>query len=199
PRAVRRRPPVVHALARGLRSAGAGRPQGGVGGGPGPRPGRHGAGHERPAAVSQQEAALPRRALIGIFGGLFCGYMGLSAVIPVLPRFVREGFGAPDLAVGLAVTATGLAALLVRPVAGDLADRRGYRRVMQLGALIVCAGGVLYLLPIGLAGLVAVRLLVGVGEASLFTAGAGWTVSLAPHSRRGQLIGLYGVSMWFGI
>jgi MFS family permease len=142
---------------------------------------------------------LPRLALVGVFGGLFCGYAGLSAVIPVLPSFVREGLGAPDLAVGLAVTATGLAALLVRPVAGDVADRRGYRRVMQAGALIVAAGGLLYFLPIGLPGLVAVRLLLGVGEASLFTAGAAWTVSLAPHSRRGQLIGLYGVSMWFGI
>ena len=149
--------------------------------------------------VAEEESALPRRALIGVFGGLFCGYVGLSAVIPVLPRFVREGFGAPDLAVGLAVTATGLAALVVRPIAGDVADRRGYRRVMQTGALIVTAGGVLYFLPIGLVGLIAVRLLLGVGEASLFTAGAAWTVSLTPHSRRGQLIGLYGVSMWFGI
>ncbi|HYW23780.1 MAG TPA: MFS transporter [Terriglobales bacterium] len=149
--------------------------------------------------MSDEEKPLPRLALAGVFGGLFCGYMGLSAVIPVLPRFVREGFGAPDLAVGLAVTATGLAALVVRPIAGDVADRRGYRRVMQAGALIVAAGGVLYFLPVGLAGLVAVRLMLGVGEASLFTAGAAWTVSLAPHSRRGQLIGLYGVSMWFGI
>jgi MFS family permease len=146
-----------------------------------------------------EETTPPRLALVGIFGGLFCGYVGLSAVIPVLPRFVREGFGAPDLAIGLAVTATGLAALLVRPIAGDVADRRGYRRVMQVGALIVAAGGVLYFLPIGLAGLIAVRLLLGVGEASLFTAGAAWTVSLAPYGRRGQLIGLYGVSMWFGI
>ncbi len=41
--------------------------------------------------------------------------------------------------------------------------------------------------------------MLGVGEAALFTAGAVWTVSLAPHNRRGQLIGLYGFSMWGGI
>src|SRR5262249_57244338 len=56
-----------------------------------------------------------------------------------------------------------------------------------------------YFVPTGLPGLIANRLLLGVGEAALFTAGAVWTVSLAPHSRRGQLIGLYGVSMWAGI
>jgi MFS family permease len=120
-------------------------------------------------------------------------------VIPVLPIFVRERLGAPNLAVGLVVTATGLTALLARPVSGDLADRHGYRAVMWVGAVIVALGGALYFLPLGLAGLVVVRLLLGLGEASLFTGGAAWVVSLAPHNRRGQLIGLYGVSMWAGI
>lgn len=140
-----------------------------------------------------------RIAFVGIFGGLFCGYTGLTAAIPVLPPFVRENYGASNFMVGLTVMATALTALLVRPVSGYLADRHGHRLVMQAGALIVAIGGLLYFLPIGLAGLIGVRLLLGVGEASLFTAGAVWTVSLAPHNRRGQLIGLYGVSMWGGI
>lgn len=147
----------------------------------------------------EEDSLTPRLALAGVFGGLFFGYMGLTSVIPVLPSFVRDRFGASNFGVGLVITATALTALLVRPVAGALADRHGHRLVMQTGALIVAAGGVLYFLPVGLTGLVFVRLLLGVGEASLFTAGAVWTVSLAPHNRRGKLIGLYGVSMWGGI
>jgi MFS family permease len=143
--------------------------------------------------------ALPRRSLVGIFGGLFFGYLGLSSVIPVLPGFVRDRFGAGDVVVGLVVTATALTALLVRPVSGALSDRYGYRPVMQSGAFLVAVGGGFYFLPLGLDGVVLTRLLLGVGEASLFTAGAVWTVSLAPHDRRGQLIGLYGLSMWGGI
>ena len=146
-----------------------------------------------------EKSAIQRLALVGIFGGLFFGYMGLTAVIPVLPTFVRERFGATNFIVGLVVTATALTALLIRPIAGALADRYGHRLVMQTGALIVAVGGVFYFLPLGLTGLVLDRLLLGVGEAALFTAGAVWTVSLAPHNRRGQLIGLYGVSMWGGI
>lgn len=145
------------------------------------------------------QSALPRPALAGIFGGLFFGFMGLTSVIPVLPSFVRDSFGATDFAVGLAVLATAPTALAARPIAGAMADRHGHRRVMRLGALIVAVGGTLYFLPLGLTGLIAVRLLLGVGEAALFTAGAVWTMSLAPHHRRGQLIGLYGVSMWGGI
>jgi MFS family permease len=149
--------------------------------------------------VAQKHAAVGRLALIGIFGGLFTGYVGLTSVIPVLPSFARDHLHAPDFAVGLVITATALTALLTRPFAGRLADRHGHRRVMRLGALIVGGGALLYFAPIGLAGLICVRLLLGVGEASLFTAGAVWTVSIAPHNRRGQLIGLYGVSMWGGI
>ncbi|HST48591.1 MFS transporter [Jatrophihabitans sp.] len=143
--------------------------------------------------------ALPRKALAGPFGGLFCGYLGLTAAIPVLPGFVRDRYDASDFLVGLVVTATALTALLIRPLAGGQADYRGNRLVMQVGAVLVALGGLAYFLPIGLAGLVLDRLMLGVGEAALFTAGAVWVVSLAPHSRRAQLIGLYGVSMWGGI
>ncbi|MFC8846818.1 MULTISPECIES: MFS transporter [unclassified Micromonospora] len=143
--------------------------------------------------------AVPRPALVGIFGGLFAGYLGLTAVIPVLPAFLRARHDAGDLVVGLVVTVTAGTALLVRPVAGALADRYGHRTVMRTGALVAGLGGLLYFLPLTVPALVAVRLLLGAGEAALFTAGAVWTVALAPHHRRGQLIGLYGVSMWGGI
>jgi MFS family permease len=149
-------------------------------------------------AVEEQRAG-SRTALIGPFGGLFFGYVGLTAAIPVLPGFVRDRYDAADFLVGLVVTATALTALLIRPIAGGLADTHGNRIIMQLGALILALGGLAYFLPIGLAGLIVDRLALGVGEAALFTAGAVWIVSLAPHNRRGQLIGLYGVSMWGGI
>lgn len=149
--------------------------------------------------TEHDQPAISRIALAGVFGGLFCGYLGLSCVIPVLPTFAADRLHAPDVVVGLVITATALTALLVRPVAGALADRHGFRRVMRIGALIVAAGGGLYFLPLSVAGLVGVRLILGVGEAALYTAGAAWTVSLAPHDRRSQLIGLYGVSMWGGI
>ncbi|MEU2615707.1 MFS transporter [Micromonospora sp. NPDC007271] len=150
-------------------------------------------------SADTRDATLPRLALVGVFGGLFTGYLGLTAVIPVLPAFLRDRHHAGDLVVGLVVTVTAVTALLVRPVAGALADRYGHRTVMLVGALVLAAGGLLYLAPLGVPALVAVRLLLGAGEAALFTAGAVWTVHLAPHHRRGQLIGLYGVSMWGGI
>jgi MFS family permease len=150
-------------------------------------------------STAQEEQKIPLLALIGVFGSLFAGYVGFAAAIPVLPAFVKDRLGAGNVVVGLVITATALTALLSRPLAGGMADRHGHRRVMLIGALIVSIGGGLYFLPLGVAGLVTVRLLLGLGEAALVTAGAVWTVSLAPHSRRGQLIGLYGVAMWGAI
>lgn len=150
-------------------------------------------------ATAQEDRVIPRLALIGVFGGLFAAYLGLSAAIPVLPTFVLSRLDGTKFTVGVVITATAVTALLTRPLAGSLSDRYGHRQVMRIGALIVGVGGGLYFLPLGVAGLIAVRLLLGVGEAALVTAGAVWTVSLAPHSRRGQLIALYGVSMWGAI
>jgi MFS family permease len=138
-------------------------------------------------------------AYIGIFLGLFCGYLSLASVIPVLPDYVRERFAANDILVGLTVMATALTAVFARPLAGGIADRAGYKQVMQTGAVLLAIAGLLYTLEPNLPGLILSRCLGGIGEAALFTAGAAWAVSLSPANRKGQVIGLYGVSMWGGI
>ena len=57
----------------------------------------------------------------------------------------------------------------------------------------------LYLPHAGLAGLIAARLVLGVGEGSLYTAGSAWIVDLAPVARRGRVLGLYGLAVWGGL
>jgi MFS family permease len=45
-------------------------------------------------------------------------------------------------------------------------------------------------------GLVLARLVLGAGEGLVFTAGAAWTVDLAPEGARGRAIGLFGLTIW---
>src|SRR3954452_2782270 len=138
-------------------------------------------------------------AFLGVFAAVLCGFLAIGAVLPVLPRYVRGPIGAGDVAVGVVTGAFALTAVIGRPVGGRLADAWGRRRVVVIGALLTAAGGALYLLPAGVPGLVLARLVLGVGDGWLFTAGATWSVDLAPEARRGQAIGLFGLAVWGGL
>lgn len=141
----------------------------------------------------------PRLAFLGVFGaGLLC-LTALGATMPVLPRYVTGPVGAGNVAVGIVVGAFAVGAVVARPFAGRVADARGRRMVLASGALVMGLGGVLLFLPLGVPGLVGARLVVGVGEALVFTAGATWVVDLAPAGRRAQSIGLFGLAVWTGL
>jgi len=136
---------------------------------------------------------------VGLWATVFCAFLALGAVLPVLPRYVRGPVGAGDLAVATVITASSIAALLARPFAGYVAEARGRRRVMMLGAALMALGGAGYLVAGSVPALLATRLVLGLGEACMFTSGSVWVILIAPPERRGQLIGWYGVSQWFGL
>jgi MFS family permease len=132
----------------------------------------------------------------GVFVACLLAFLALGSVLPVLPRYVRGPIGSTDLAVGLVTGAFAFTAVVSRPLGGRLADARGRRLVVIAGALMAASAGFLYLLPLGVPGLVLARLVLGAGEGLVFTAGAAWTVDLAPEGARGRAIGLFGLTIW---
>lgn len=146
---------------------------------------------EAPSPVSR-----PGFAFGGVFAATFCGLLAVGAVLPVLPRYVHGPLDGGDLAVGVVIGSYAVTGLLLRPFAGRFADLRGRRPTFVLGSALVGVAGFLYLLPLGVPGLICARLVLGAGEGTLFTAGSAWIVDLAPPQRRGRLIGLYGLAVW---
>jgi MFS family permease len=144
-------------------------------------------------------ARSPYRAFAGIFGATLLTLMAVGAVLPVLPHYVKGPLGYGSLAVGFAVGAFAFTALASRPVAGHVADSRGRRPVVAVGAALAAIAGALYFVPAGLPGLILARLVLGAGEGTVFTAGATWVVDLAPLDRRARVIGLYGLAVWGGL
>ncbi|WBB63413.1 MFS transporter [Streptomyces sp. WMMC500] len=138
------------------------------------------------------------RTFSGLVAALLCTFTAVGMVIPVIPKLVTDELDGSAFEVGITFTVSGVVALLVRPYAGQLAQRTGCRRVMLFGAVLIVAAAGLYALPFGLPGLYAARVLLGLGEAMLFMAGSLWTVSLAPQDRRAQIVGFYGLAMWSG-
>jgi MFS family permease len=138
----------------------------------------------------------PGLAFAGIFGVTFCGLLAVGAVLPVLPRYVHGPLDGGNVAVGVVVGSYAATGLLLRPVAGRYADLRGRKRTVLAGSTLVAVSGFLYLLPLGIPGLILARLVLGAGEGTVFTAGSAWIVDLAPPDRRGRVIGLYGLAVW---
>jgi len=150
------------------------------------------------SAASPTAAAVQRPgiAFAGVFAVTFAALVAVGAVLPVLPRYVHGPLDAGNVAVGIVIGSYAITGLLLRPVAGRLADRRGRKPAVLVGSLLVAASGFLYLLPFGVPGLIFARLLLGAGEGTVFTAGSAWIVDIAPPGRRGRVIGLYGLSVW---
>jgi MFS family permease len=142
----------------------------------------------------------PRRAAFaGIFVVTGLGLLSVGATLPVIPRYVQGPIGAGDFSVGLVTGAFAITGLACRPIAGNLADRRGRRPIVILGALLTAVAGALYFIPAGVPGLVVARLFLGAGEGLVYTAGSAWVVDLAPAGKRGRIIGFYGLAIWTGL
>ncbi len=153
---------------------------------------------DRPPAAPAR-VRRPGLAFAGLFAVTFCGLLAVGAVLPVLPRYVHGPLGAGNVAVGVVIGSYAISGLLLRPVAGRFADRRGRKPTVLLGGLLLCLSGLLYLPSLGLAGLIVARLVLGVGEGSVYTAGSAWIIDLAPAARRGRVLGLYGLAVWGGL
>jgi MFS family permease len=139
------------------------------------------------------------RPFLPLFGTIFCCLLSVGASLATLPFYVTDKLGGGNLAVGFVVATIAVAAIVARPIAGRLADRRGYKPILMAGALACAAAGALYFAALHVALVIPVRLVHGIGEAAVYTAGAAWLVAICPPARRGRVVGLYGTAMWLGI
>jgi MFS family permease len=139
------------------------------------------------------------RPFLPLYGGIFFSLLGIGASLATVPFFVLRRLHGGNVAAGAAVAALSVAVVVARPAAGRLADRHGYKVVMLCGTVICVLAGLGYYTANSLGVLVAIRLLHGAGEGTVYTAGAAWLVSLCPANRRGRVVGLYGICMWLGI
>ena len=156
--------------------------------------------------LSEREALLPTGpkrsgsgASYALFVATLINVLGIGAVIPVLPLFVKGPIGGGDVADGLVIGAFSVTGILMRPIAGRIADKRGRKLVHISGIAIAALGAALIFVPAGVTGLIISRLLVGIGEGWVYTAGIAWIIDLAPTEGRARVVGLFGLSVWGGI
>ena len=89
-------------------------------------------------------------------------YLGFQLLLPVVPLYAAA-LGAREAHVGFIMGSFALAAMVPRPIAGDLADRIGRRPLVLLGTAIFMLAPVGYALVGAIPGLLVVRLFHGAG------------------------------------
>jgi MFS family permease len=160
-------------------------------------PGPGGAALSHDASSSGEAAGV--RTIVIVGASVFLGFLALGAVLPIVPLYGRGALGLGDSAIGVVMGVQALVAVIGRPLAGRAGPRFGWKLVLQAGLLLVTIGCGCYLLPFGLAGLTLARVVCGAGEAMVLTGGGAWLVARAPETRRGRVLGLFGMAMWCGM
>ena len=148
---------------------------------------------------------MPRQRLAASFWVLVAGsvvyFVAQGMLFPVLPKYIKNELGGDKLDVGFTVGSFALGAMIARPLGGMFADRVGRRTVTVVGSLFWAAMVALY--PVagahgGIAALIAVRILGGLGGGMLFVAMAAIATDLSPPDRRVQGFGLFSSSTLIG-
>lgn len=115
-----------------------------------------------------------------------------------LPGFIQS-LGGDATHIGLAFGLSTLSAVVVRPAVAPLIDRWGRRVALAIGAVLFALEPILYTLTASVWPFLAVRLIRGLGIAAFTTAYTALVADLAPEGRRGEAIGLSGVTNNLGM
>jgi MFS family permease len=130
----------------------------------------------------------PRGALYGIVAAVFVSGTGIGSLLPILPLFLRER-GASYSFVGLIVGAALAAQAVGQWPAGWLAERIGRKEMMVVGLLVAAAASLMFLLPLSIEWLVAVRFLQGLGFAAAAPAEIAAVADVVPSEELGRAYG----------
>ncbi|HEX2142526.1 MAG TPA: MFS transporter [Candidatus Limnocylindria bacterium] len=126
-------------------------------------------------------------------------FTAAGLTIPLTPLFAEGPLGATEVWVGITVGAFSVTAVVLRPYAGRLADRRGRRPLLIGGALLVVVTLAAHAVTTELALLIVLRLVLGVAEAFFFVAGFAALADLAPPGRAGEAISFNSLALYLGL
>jgi MFS family permease len=117
------------------------------------------------------------------------------SVFVLLPKFLAVGYHADAKSIGLVMAAFGVASLAAIPAIGPVIIRIGRRRAMIWASVLLGASAAGFLFITGADPLAALlRGVHGIAWSLLFAAGMSLVADVAPPSRLGQAIGLFGAA-----
>lgn len=134
-------------------------------------------------ATLAQALAQPGTLLLG-FAAFFL-FVGFIGIMTFTAQFLKASHNLPTDKIGVLLSATGLAGILISPLAGWLGDRFGKNRVLLAGGSLASGAIVLMaLLPYTYSGYLVLFLIFGTGSAMAWTILNTIAVELSPVLRK---------------
>lgn len=142
---------------------------------------------------------MSKTSIILLWIAVFFGYLAFGATIQALPGFVTHQLKASVTTAGWTIGIAFIATAICRPIAGWLADAGKSRIVVSIGGLLTALGGAGHLLSNNVAEIMCARVVMGAGEAALFSGAIPWILATIPPVEKGKVAGWFGMSMWGGL
>ena len=142
--------------------------------------------------------AMWTRSFIVLWFAMFVAMIGIAMISPLIPVYVREELGGPEIAVALSFAGVTLPMLFLSPIVGRLGDRFGLKPFVAGGFLVYGLGASGYMIASTWEHVVLFRMLSGIGAAAIFPMTLAYVGRLAPPGREGAYAGAFAVSQVLG-
>lgn len=129
-----------------------------------------------------------------ILAANFLLYFAFYLIMPILPFYLQEQFGADKSMIGFILSCYTIAALSIRPFSGYLLDtfaRRPLYLLAYSAFMVIFAG---YIVAGFLTVFIILRILHGLAFGMVTVSGNTIVIDILPSSRRGEGIGYYGLA-----
>ncbi|MDF2065671.1 MFS transporter [Bacillus sp. Cr_A10] len=136
-------------------------------------------------------------ALYILMFNMFIAMAGIGLVIPVMPQYL-ETFGVAGQALGFIIASFALGQFLFSPLAGDLSDSLGRKKLIIVGLVIFSASQLWFGMATHEWMLYCARFVSGIGGAFLIPATMAFVADITSLEERGKGMGLLGASMSLG-
>lgn len=155
-------------------------------------------------SAAKQTATATTWQIVSYTAFTFIVYMSIGLPLAILPSYVHFGMGFGTTVAGLVISVQYIATFLSRPWAGHISDHAGAKVSVQWGMAMCAASGALLLVAallhpwplVSMAGLVASRLLLGVGESLGSTGSTLWGISAVGPEHTARVISFNGISTY---
>jgi MFS family permease len=134
------------------------------------------------------------RGFVVLWIAMLVAMAGIGMVSPLLPVYVREDLGGPEIAVALSFSGLAVSQIIAAPFVGRLGDRFGVKLFIVAGFVLYAVSAVGYLVADSWELVIAFRVLSGFGAGAIFPLGLAYIGRMAPEGREGSYIGVFAVS-----